>query len=284
MDLSTAVTVQRPGAAPLDINSIRDTSLVGSAPLSGYSIEAVDFSTIGINAYMEDVPQLDGSDSYEPYLGPRFINMTVAVYGATYSVFWDNITALISAFQPRPAAANVGTYPALDADGRRKLSFSQPKVGGSYSLYMMVRPTTMPQFMTDKSAFAGNPSLGYATLVSVSLIAEDPFKYFETTASFSRTGSGTISVVNSGTTSVWPTISWANGATSAVTSATLGADVVSHSTLSGTITDVFKTASSSSPLTLTGYSFFSIPPGTSTVTVSAAASATVTITIREALL
>lgn len=284
MDLSSSITIQRPGNAPLDINTIRDPSLVGTSPLSGYSVESVDFSYIGINSFVEDVPQLDGVDSLEGYLGGRSIMMNVAVYGATYGIFWDNVTQLMAALQPKPQAADLSTYAALDSDGSRKLSFSQPKTSGSYSLYMMVRPAAMPRFITDKSAFAGNPALGYAAIIEVSLFAEDPYKYFASTASFTRTGTGTINVVNTGTTIAWPVVSWANGATSSVTSATLGLDVVSHSTLSGTITDTFKTATSTSPMTLTSYSFFSIPPGTSSVSVVAASGATVTITIREAIL
>lgn len=284
MDLSAAVTIQRPGKAPLDINTIRDPELVGNSPLSGYSIEYVDFSFVGISAFVEDIPQVDGVDGYEPYLGSRVITMAIAVYGATYGIFWDNITQLLEALQPRPYSADTSVYPALGADGTRKLSFTQPKTSGEYSLYMMVRPAEMPRFTTDKSAFAGNPTLGYATMLNVMLTAEDPYKYYQTAQTFTRTGSGTISVVNTGTTICWPTIVWANGGTSSATSASLGVDTVSHSALSGTITDTFKTATSTSPMTLTSYSFFNIPPGTSSVSVTGASSGTVSITIREAIL
>lgn len=284
MDLAAAITIQRPGKAPLDINSIRDPNAVGSAPLSGYSVESVDFSMVNVSAFTEDTPLVDGIDSYDAYLGGRQINMVVSVYGSTYGDFWDKITALNEALQAQPKAADTGTYPALPADGMRKLSFTQQSDAASdYSLYMNVRPVMMPRFVTEKATAAGIAERGYAAMANVSLIAEDPYKYFATESTFTRTGSGTISVVNNGTTVAWPTVTWAN-ASSATISAVLGSDTVSHSAVATTVTDTFKTASSTSASTLTGYEFFSIPPGTSSVSVTAHASATVTITIREAIL
>jgi hypothetical protein len=284
MDLSAAITIQRPGKAPLDINSIRDPNAVGSAPLSGYSVETVDFSMVNVSAFTEDTPLVDGIDSYDAYLGGRQVNMVVAVYGSTYGDFWDKITALNEALQAQPKAADTGTYPALPADGMRKMSFTQQSdANADYSLYMNVRPMMMPRFETEKSTAAGVAEKGYAALAQVSLMAEDPYKYFATESTFTRTGSGTISVVNRGTTVAWPTVTWANTA-SATISATLGSDTVSHSAVSTTVTDTFKTSMSTNPTTLTGYEFFSIPPGTSAVSVTAEASATVTITIREAIL
>jgi hypothetical protein len=284
MDLSAAVTIQRPGKAPLDLNSIRDPLAVGSAPLSGYSIENVDFSMVGVSAFTEDTPLVDGVDSYDAYLGSRQITMIIAVYGSTYGDFWDKITALNEAFQAQPKAADTGTYPALQADGMRKLSFTQPSDAvDDYSLYMMVRPNSMPRFPTEKATSAGTPERGYATMVMATLVAEDPYKYFATESTFTRSGSGTISVVNRGTTVAWPTVTWAN-TTSGTISASLGSDTVSHSAVSTTVTDTFRTSTSTNAATLTGYEFFSIPPGTSSVSVTAAGSATVTITIREAIL
>lgn len=284
MDLSSAVTLQRPGLAPLDLNSIREPSMVGSSPLSGYSIENVDMSNVPVSAFVEDTPLVDGVDGYDSFMGGRQISLMVAVYGSTIGDFWDKLTALIAALQPQPKAANTGTYPALPADGLRKLSFTQTSDATSdYSLYMMVRPSGMPRYNVDKAASAGIDSRGYATMVSVSLFAEDPYKYFQNTRTFTRTGSGNITVINDGTTVAWPTVTWANTA-SATISATLGNDTVSHSAVSTTVTDDFKTSTSTNSATLTGYEFFSIPVGTSTVAVTAEASATVTITIREAII
>lgn len=284
MDLASAITLQRPGKAPLDLNGIRDASLVGSAPLSGYSVEAVNLSDVSVNAFTEDVPLVDGVDGYDAYLGGRNITMAVAVYGSTYGDYWDKLTALTEALQAQPKAADVSVYPALSADGLRKLSFTQKSAAGSdYSLYMMVRPINLPRFMTDKATASGVAERGYASVVDIGLFAEDPYKYYATESSFTRTGSGTISVVNRGTVAAWPTVTWAN--TSAATiSATLGGETVSHSSVSTTVTDNFKTASSNNATTLTGYQFFSIPPGTSSVSVTAHSTATVTITIREAIL
>lgn len=283
MDLGAAVTLQRPGAAPLDLNSLRDPAGIGSSPVSGYLIDQVDFSSVNVTAFVEDTPLVDGIDSYDPYLGSRQINLVVGVYGSTYGDFWDKITELNAALQAQPKAANTGTYPALAADGMRKLSFSQPKASGSYSLYMMVRPMAMPRFVTQSGSAAGMAERGYSVRVQIALMAEDPYKYFESTQTFSRTGSGTISVVNTGTTVAWPVVTW-NITSSTAVSATLGDDTVSHSASASTITDTFKTASSTSNSTLTGYEFFSIPPGTSTVTVTGQSAQTVSITIREAIL
>jgi hypothetical protein len=248
-------------------------------------IDSVDFSMVGVSAFTEDTPLVDGIDSYDPYLGGRQINMIISVYGDTYGDFWDKITALNFAFQAMPRAANTGTYAALDADGKRKMSFSQPKASGSYSLYMMVRPAAMPRFVVDNASVAGISERGYSTKVQVSLISEDPYKYFETAVTTSTTLSGTtgsISVVNSGTTVAWPTVTW-NRTSSAAISATLGSYTVSHSAASGNVTDTFRTAESTSSSTLTAYSFFPIPPGTSSVSVTGQSGQTVSITIREAL-
>jgi hypothetical protein len=284
MDLSAAITIQRPGKAALDINSIRDPNAVGSSPLSGYSVESVDFSVVNVSAFTEDTPLVDGIDSYDAYLGGRQINMVIAVYGSTYGDFWDKITALNEALQAQPKAADTGTYPALPADGMRKLSFTQQSDAvADYSLYMLVRPVAMPRFVTEKSTAAGVNEKGYAAMTQVNLIAEDPYKYFSSESTFTRTGSGTISVINRGTTVAWPTVTWANSS-SATISATLGSDVVSHSAVATSVTDTFKTSSSTSSATLTAYEFFAIPPGTSSVSVTAHSSATVTITIREAIL
>ena len=283
MDLSAAVTIQRPGAAPLDINSLRDPDAIGSAPASGYLIEQVDFSTVPITAFTENTPLVDGVDSYDPYLSARTINIALSVYGSSYGDFWDKITALNAALQAQPKAADTGTYPALGADGQRKLSFTQPKVGGSYSLYMMVRPMALPRFLTDASSAAGDPNRGYSVRCTISLMSEDPYKYFASEATVSRTGSGALSVVNSGTTIAWPTVTWNITSTTTV-SVTLGSETVEHTDETSTVTDAFKTASSTDSSTLTSYEFFSIPPGTSSVTVVGEAGQTVSITIREAIL
>lgn len=284
MDLSAAVTLQRAGLAPLDLNSIRDSTMVGSAPLSGYSIENLDMSIVPVSAFVEDTPLVDGVDGYDSFMGGRQISLMVAVYGSTIGDFWDKMTALIAALQPQPKAANTGTYPALPADGLRKLSFTQASDAVTdYSLYMMVRPSGMPRYVVDKAASAGVDSRGYATMVNVSLFAEDPYKYFQTARTFTRTGSGNITVINDGTTVAWPTVTWANTA-SATVSATLGSDTVSHSAVATTVIDEFKSSTSNNSATLTGYEFFSIPVGTSTVAVTAEATATVTITIREAII
>jgi hypothetical protein len=283
MDLSAAVTIQRPGAAPLDINSVRDPNAIGSSPVSGYMIEQVDFSSVPVTAFTEDTPLVDGVDSYDPYLSSRTISIVLSVYGSTYGDFWDKITALNAAFQAQPKAADTGTYPALDADGKRKLSFSQPKASGSYSLYMMVRPIALPRFVTDASSAAGDESRGYSVRCTIALMAEDPYKYFASETTVSRTGSGTLSVVNSGTTIAWPTVTWNITSTSTV-SVTLGSETVEHTNETSTVTDTFKTASSTDSSTLTSYEFFSIPPGTSTVTVVGESGQTVSITIREAIL
>jgi hypothetical protein len=205
------------------------------------------------------------------------------VYGSSYGDFWDKITALNAAFQAQPKAADTGTYPALGADGQRKLSFSQPKAAGSYSLYMMVRPVMLPRFITDGSSSAGDSSRGYSTKCNIMLMAEDPYKYFESTSTFSLTGSGALSVVNNGTTIAWPTVTW-NITSSTTVSITLGSDTVEHSNETATVTDTFKTATSTDSSTLTAYEFFSIPPGTSSLTVVGQAGQTVSVTIREAIL
>jgi hypothetical protein len=283
MDLSAAVTIQRPGAAPLDINSLRDPASIGSAPASGYLIEQVDFSSVPITAFTEDTPLVDGVDSYDPYLSARNISIVLSVYGNTYGDFWDKVTALNAAFQAQPKAANTGTYPALAADGQRKLSFSQPKAAGSYSLYMMVRPMALPRFVTESGSAAGLSERGYSVKCSITLMAEDPYKYFATETTVSRTGSGTLSVVNSGTTIAWPVVTW-NITASTTVSVTLGADTVEHTNETSTVTDTFKTATSTDSSTLTSYEFFSVPPGTSAVTVVGQAGETVSITIRESIL
>lgn len=283
MDLSAAVTIQRPGAAPLDINSLRDPASIGSAPASGYLIEQVDFSSVPITAFTEDTPLVDGVDSYDPYLSARNISIVLSVYGSSYGDFWDKVTALNAAFQAQPKAADTGTYPALGADGQRKLSFSQPKASGSYSLYMMVRPMALPRFVTESGSSAGIAERGYSVKCSITLMAEDPYKYFATETTVSRVGSGTLSVVNSGTTIAWPVVTW-NITSSTTVSVTLGSDTVEHTNETSTVTDTFKTATSTDSSTLTSYEFFSIPPGTSTVTVVGQAGETVSLTIREAIL
>ena len=284
MDLSAAVIIQRPGAAALDINSIREPADIGSSPISGYMIEQVDFSSVGVNAFVEDTPQVDGVDGYDAYLGGRMITLILSVYGNTYTDFWAKMDALNFALQAMPKAADVSVYPALPVDGQRKLSFSQPKVGGgSYSLYMMVRPVAMPRFAINNASVAGMTERGYSQKVTVQLMAEDPYKYFETAQTFSRTGTGTISVVNTGNTVAWPTVTW-NLTSSTATSATLGSDTVSHSASATSITDTFKTAVSTSPTTLTGFAFFSVAPGTSSVSVVGQSGQTISITIRESLL
>jgi hypothetical protein len=283
MDLSAAVTIQRPGAAPLDINSLRDPENIGSAPASGYLIEQVDFSSVSISAFTEDIPLVDGVDSFDPYLSARTINFSLSVYGSSYADFWDKITALNGALQAQPKAANTSTYAALEADGKRKLSFSQPKASGTYSLYMMVRPMALPRFVTDGSSAAGDATRGYSVRCSITLMAEDPYKYFATDTTVSRVGSGALSVVNTGTTIAWPTVTW-NVTSSSTVSVTLGSDTVEHTAATSNVTDVFKSAGSTSSATLTSYEFFSISPGTSSITVVGQAGQTVSITITEAIL
>jgi hypothetical protein len=283
MDLKAAVTIQRPGSAPLDINSLRDPSAVGSAPMSGYLIEQVDFSSVPITAFTEDTPLVDGVDSYDPYLSARTINIALSVYGSSYGDFWDKITALNAALQAQPMAASTATYAALEADGKRKLSFTQPKVGGTYSLYMMVRPMALPRFVTDASSASGDSTRGYSVRCTVTLMAEDPYKYFETESTFSRVGSGALTISNTGTTVAWPTVTWNVTSLSTVSFGT-GDTIVQHTGVSSNVTDTFKTAQSTSSSTLTRYEFFSLPPGNKSITIAGQAGQTVTVTIREAIL
>ena len=283
MDLSAAVTIQRPGAAPLDINSLRDPDAIGSAPASGYLIEQVDFSSVPITAFTEDTPLVDGVDSYDPYLSARTISIVLSVYGSSYGDFWDKMTELNAALQAQPKAAYTGTYAALEADGKRKLSFSQPKAAGTYSLYMMVRPMALPRFITDGGSAAGFADRGYSVKCNVTLMAEDPYKYFETESTFSRVGSGTITISNTGTTVAWPTVTWNVTSLSTVSLSRTG-NTVEHTGVSSNVTDTFKNAGSTSSSTLTSYEFFSFPPGNTFVTIVGQAGQTVTVTIREAIL
>lgn len=290
MDLSQSITISRPGQAALDINSVRDPRVVGTDPLSGYSIERVDYSSVSVTAFTENLPAMDGIDSYDPYLSARQINMLVNVYGSTHADFWDKVNALNAALQAMPQAADTGTYPALPVDGRRKLSFKQDTtatgthvdVDGYYNLYMLVRPAALPRFNVEKSSASGANDRGYATRFTISLIAEDPYRYFSATQTVSRTGAGTISITNRGTAVAWPVVVWGSGGTTSVRSVSLSGQVVSHTTGTTAITDTFKLATSTDSATLSAYTFFSIPPGTSTITV--AGPGTVSITIAEAFI
>ena len=284
MDLSQAVTIELPGQAALDLNSVRDPNAVGSAPVSGYNIESVDFSDVGVTAFSEDIPQVDGIDSYDAYLGARQIAMIIGVYGNSYGDFWDKITELNYALQPRPTFATGQAFPD---DGFRKLSFTQLKAAGSYSLYMKVRPMALPRFVTEAAASAGDADRGYAVRVRVVLMAEDPYKYFSTPRVFTLTGSGTVSVINDGKTIAWPTVAWSNTSTFSPLRVELGSDSVAFTKAGGFGSNFsvdFKTCVSTQTNYLTEYEFFAVPPGTSTVTVTSGAGVTCTITINEALL
>ena len=284
MDLSQAVTIERPGQAALDLNSVRDPNSVGSSPVSGYNIESVDFSNVSVTAFSEDLPQVDGVDSYDAYLGARQISIIIGVYGSTYGDFWDKITELNYALQARPSFATGQAFPD---DGFRKLSFTQPKASGSYSLYMKVRPMELPRFVTESGASAGDDDRGYATRVRVTLMAEDPYKYFESPRVFTRTGSGTVSAINDGKTIAWPTVAWSTTSTVSPLRVELGTDSVAFTKAGGFGSNFsvdFKTCVSTQTNYLTEYEFFSIPPGTSTVTVTSGAGVVCTITINEAIL
>jgi hypothetical protein len=290
MDLSQSILLQRPGLPDLDINSVRDPLLVGTEPLTGFSVEQANYSSVSVTAFTEDTPQVDGVDSYDPYLGGRQIVLMVNVYGATHGLFWDNVNALNQALQAMPKAADTSTYPALPADGRRKLSFYQDTdssnpsgVSGYFQMYLMVRPIAMPRFVIEKSASSGTTTRGYAAKFQVSLIAEDPYRYLQATRTVSRTGSGTLTVNNYGTTIAWPVVTIGGGASATPVSLTLGSETVTHSSVpSGGIVDTYKSAASTVSTSLTSYSFFSIPPGTSTITVSAGSGTTVSLVINEA--
>lgn len=290
MDLSAAITIERPGQSALDINSIRDPLAVGSSPLSGYSVEQVDFSSVSVTSFLEDVPQIDGVDANDPYLGGRTVNMVVSVYGSSYADFWDKMNELNYALQARPTYA---TGTALPFDAMRKLSFTQPTASGNYSLYMNVRPVALPRFVTEKSSAAGVATKGYAVTVSVSLFAEDPYKYFATERTFSVTGSGTLSVINDGKTVAWPTVafSWTGSSTVTPFTLTLGSDTVTFAKTGGfgttTFTSDFKNCTTNPTASInnaTSYEFFPFPPGTNSLTVTTGTGVTTTVTIREALL
>lgn len=290
MDLSSAITIERPGRSALDINSIRDPNAVGSAPLSGYSVEQVDFSSVPISSFIENVPQIDGVDGNDPYLGARTINLVVSVYGNSYADFWDKMNELNYALQAQPKYA---TGTALPFDATRKISFSQPSATGTYSLYMKVRPVALPRFVTDKASAAGVATKGYAVTVNVGLFAEDPYKYFESDRSFSVTGSGTLSVINDGKTVAWPTVafSWSGSSTVTPFTLTLGSDTVTFAKTGGFLTTTFSvdfknciTTPTASLNNATAYEFFSFPPGTNSLSVTTGTGVTTTVTIREALI
>jgi hypothetical protein len=217
MDFNFAIELQTASATYLNINSVT-ASAIGATPVSGYKVEQVNLAQSNVNGFLDSLAQRDGLDSAEAFLGARQVQLIVSVYGSSLSDFWGKVDALSGALAPYPAAF-------VSDDGFRKLRFSVPYSAGNRTLYLKVRPQSLPGYLVDRQTSVGDSIRGFAQRFTIVLIAKDPRKINDTASTGSisiASSTGSASITNNGTYVSYPTFTAIATAAGTATSSCAG--------------------------------------------------------------
>jgi hypothetical protein len=201
MDFNFAIELQTASATYLNINSVT-ASAVGAAPVSGYKVEQVNLAQSNVNGFLDSLAQRDGLDSAEAFLGARQVQLIVSVYGSSLSDFWSKVDALSGALAPLPSAF-------ASEDGFRKLRFGVPYSGGNRTLYLKVRPQSLPSYVVDRQTSVGDSVRGFAQRFTLTFIAKDPRKINDTASTGSisiASSTGSASITNNGSYVSFPSL------------------------------------------------------------------------------
>ena len=278
MDFNLPIKLKINSTDYIDLNSLAGVR-GGSAPLSGYKVESVNYNTVSANGFMDNQALRDGAVVTESYLGARGIDFVVSVYGETIGDFWDKLDQLSAALQPMPKDFNTNY-------GLRPLRFFQPTWSGAYSfpngieLELTCRPSALPTYNVSRRDSIGNPNGGFAQPVSVRLVAPNPRKTYISSntitvggAAGTHRGTATVYATLSKTScTAGDTVTWTCG-DSTVVAVAIADGTVSVETENMTQTNCRITHGSS-----TGS--FLVYPGTTTLT----GTDTATLTFTEAWL
>ena len=152
------------------------TRAAGGGAASGYAVEQVEPSVVGIRAFTAPRAQHDGRDASNIYLDSRQFSAIITVYGSTKGDFWDKTQALLAAFSPTLAYA--ADTAAL---GYLSWNFYQPTADsvtypGGIPLAYKVRPLHTPTYVIRRDEDGGAASKGLAKQFRVTMEARDPRK------------------------------------------------------------------------------------------------------------
>ena len=157
------------------------TPVAGGGAMSGYAVESVEPSNVGVRAFTSPRAQHDGRDASNIYLDSRQFSAIITVYGSTKGDFWDKTQALLAAFSPTLA------YTADSAAfGYLSWNFYQSTaniVSWPLSAYPLgiplaykVRPVHPPIYVTRRDEDGGADAKGLSKQFRVTLEARDPRK------------------------------------------------------------------------------------------------------------
>lgn len=293
MDFSKSIEIQTGASTSTKINLNSLTSAPGPGqPFSGYFVENIAYSNIGVSGFVDRLAQRDGADTDIATLNGRTVQMIVQVFGSTMADLHDRLNTLNQAFQPYPEWA------AAD-NGFRNLSFTQQTIAyAAYSssgipMTLKVRPTSTPAYNLRNDLLTPQTSdRGGATTVTISLFCSDPRKLGPTISTTFTTSYTTVT--NNGNYSAYPIISLAATASATVTigitsvfttivtipastTVTVNSNTRTISATAGglTSTNMALLGSGSS-----GFPFF--PPGSNTLSITPFTGVTATMTHQEA--
>lgn len=168
-------------SAPIIYNSLTFAPPAASPgrPRGGYEINDIDFSEVGVTAYLDKRALQDGLDASDVYLDGRNVQISGSVLGTTAAHTWDNLQALMAAFSPTEA------YRAdTDEKGFLPFKFRQPTIdtatwtAGYIPLQFYLRPSSPVRYRVTRPGVAGTK--GFAIPFRVSMVARDPRKYAQT--------------------------------------------------------------------------------------------------------
>ena len=156
------------------------TRAAGGGAASGYAVERVEPSLVGIRAFTAPRAQHDGRDASNIYLDSRQFSAIITVYGSTKGDFWDKTQALLAAFSPTLAYAADSA-----ALGYLSWNFYQPTADsvtypGGIPLAYKVRPLHTPTYVIQRDEDGGVAAKGLAKQFRVTMEARDPRKIAQT--------------------------------------------------------------------------------------------------------
>lgn len=202
----------------------------GGVATHGIEVKRANFSSVGTDYYLDDRAEDHGVDAADVYLRQRTIAIEGAVYGTSKGQMWDDLQAVLAAFNPAIA------YAADTANiGFRELTFRQPTIdtttwtAGYIPLQFYARPMEPPAYSLDRVRTADD-GRGLSIPWSVRLLAKDPRKYLQSNVSVNISTTAQ-SVAYRGDFPAWPimqvtiTSAGSSAATFALGSSTLWLDL-----------------------------------------------------------
>lgn len=166
-------------SAPVAYNGITfqpATQSATGAARRGYEIKDIDYARVQTDAYYDPKALTDGLDVGDVFLRGRFLDIDAAVYGTSKGDVWDQLQAMLAAFNPTLAYAE-----DEDNFGLLPFTFRQPTIdtatwtAGYIPLQFNARPLEPPTYNVNRMK-TQDTGRGFSLPVRARLIATNPAK------------------------------------------------------------------------------------------------------------